>query len=70
MNYKHILNVPARTYRYDHRLKWDEATVLAINTHTFSRKMKESIEIGIEKHNAILSRATVKDSTWRALFND
>ena len=29
--------------------EWDEATILAIDSHKFSRKMRESIEI--EKHN-------------------
>ncbi len=40
----------AWTWTYD-RIKWDEANILAIDSHTFSRKMRESIEI--EKHNTI-----------------
>jgi hypothetical protein len=43
--------VAKHTWTYDHRIKWDEATILAIVSHTFSRKMRESIEI--EKHNTI-----------------
>ena len=39
------------TWTYDYRIKWDEATILAIDSHKFSRKMRESIEI--EKHNTI-----------------
>jgi hypothetical protein len=34
-----------------HRIKWAEANILAIDSHKFSRKMRESIEI--EKHNTI-----------------
>ena len=43
------LNMQAWTY--DHRIKWDEANILAIDSHRFSRNMRESIEI--EKHNTI-----------------
>ncbi len=35
----------------DHRIKWDEANILAMDSHKFSRKMRESIEI--EKHSTI-----------------
>ena len=45
----------------------DEATILAIDSHKFSRKMRESIEI--EKHNTIDQEGKPLDSTWRALFN-
>ena len=31
-----------------HRMKWNEATILAMDNHKFCRKMKE-----IEKHNII-----------------
>ena len=56
------------TWTYDHRIKWDEAmTILAIDSHRFSRKMRESIEI--EKHNTIDQEGKPLDSTWRALFN-
>jgi hypothetical protein len=44
----------------------DEATILAIDSHKFSRKMRESIEI--EKHNTIDQEGKPLDSTWRALF--
>ena len=40
--------VAKHTWTYDHRIKWDEATILAMDSHKFSRKMRESIEI--EKH--------------------
>ena len=56
------------TWTYDHRIKWDEATILAIDSHKFSRKMRESIEI--EKHNTIDQEGKPLDSTWRALFNE
>jgi hypothetical protein len=55
------------TWTYDQRIKWDEATMLAIDSHKFSRKMRESIEI--EKHNTIDQDGKPLDSTWRALFN-
>ena len=54
-------------WTYDHRIKWDEANILAIDSHRFSRKMRESIEI--EKHNTIDQEGKLLDSTWRALFN-
>ena len=54
-------------WTYDHRIKWDEANILAIDSHRFSRKMRESIEI--EKHNTIDQEGKPLDSTWRALFN-
>ena len=40
---------------------------MAIDSHKFSRKMRESIEI--EKHNTIDQEGKPLDSTWRALFN-
>ena len=46
---------------------WDEANILAIDSHRFSCKMRESIEI--EKHNTIDQEGKPLDSTWRALFN-
>ena len=59
--------VAKHTWTYDHRIKWDEATILAIDSHKFSRKMRQSIEI--EKHNTIDQEGKPLDSTWRALFN-
>jgi hypothetical protein len=51
-----------------HRTKWDEATILAIDSHKFSRKMRESIEM--EKHvNTIDQEGRPLHSTWRALFD-
>jgi hypothetical protein len=57
--------VVKHTWTYTNRIKWDEATILANDSHKFSRKMRESIEI--EKHNTIQGKPL--DSTWRALFN-
>ncbi len=55
-------------WTYDHRIKLDEANILAIDSHRFSRKMRESIEI--EKHNTIDQEGMAPlDSMWRALFN-
>ena len=48
------------------RLKWSEVSILATESHKFSRKMKESIEI--EKHSTIEQEGNALDSTWRALF--
>ncbi len=59
--------VAKHAWTYDHRIKWDEANILAIDSHRFSRKMRESIEI--EKHNMIAQEGKPLDSTWRALFN-
>ena len=58
--------VAKHSWNYDRRIKWDEANILAIDSHTFSRKMRESIEI--EKHNTIDEEGKPLDSTWRALF--
>ena len=41
-------------------------TILATESHKFSRKMRESIEI--EKHTTIDQEGKPLDSTWRALF--
>ena len=51
---------------YDHRIKWNEASILATESHKFSRKMRESIKI--EKHSTIDQEGKPLDSTWRALF--
>ena len=50
----------------DHRIKWNETSILATESHKFSRKMRESIEI--EKHSTIDQEGKPLDSTWRALF--
>ena len=47
-------------------IKWNEASILATESHKFSRKMRESIEI--EKHSTIDQEGKPLDSTWRALF--
>jgi hypothetical protein len=63
--YDHRISAVAKhTWTYDHRIKWDEATILAIDSHKFSRKMRESIEI--EKHNTIDQEGRPLGST---LFN-
>ncbi len=59
--------VAKHSWTYDDRIKWDEANILAMDSHRFSRKMRESIEI--EKHNTIDQESKPLDSTWRALFN-
>ena len=48
--------------------KWNEASILATESHKFSRKMRESIEI--EKHSTIDQEGKPLDSTWRALFTE
>ena len=40
--------VAKHSWTNDHRIKWNEASILATESHKFSRKMRESIEI--EKH--------------------
>ena len=49
------------TWTYDHHIKWGKATILAMDSNKFSRK--------IEKHNTIDQEGKPLDSTWRALFN-
>ena len=49
-----------------HRIKWNETSILETESHKFSRKMTESIEI--EKHSTIDQEGKPLDSTWRALF--
>ena len=58
--------VAKRSWSNDHRIKWNKASILATDCHTFSRKMRESIEI--EKHSTIDQEGKPLDSTWRALF--
>ena len=43
--------VAKHSWTNDHRIKWNEAFILATESHKFSRKMRESIEI--EKHSTI-----------------
>ena len=50
----------------DHRIKWNEAPILATGSHKISRKMRELIEI--EKHSTIDEERKPLDSSWRALF--
>ena len=58
--------VAKHAWTYDYRIKWNEANILAIDSHKFSREMRESIEI--EKHKTIDQEGKPLD-TWRALFN-
>ena len=58
--------VAKHSWTNDHRIKWNEASILATESHKFSRKMRESIEI--EKHSTIDQEGKPLDSTWRALF--
>ena len=52
-------------WTYDHCIKWDEATILTIDSHKFSRNTREAIEI--EKHNTLDQEGkpldTIVDST-------
>ena len=50
----------------EHKTNWNEASILATESHKFSLKMRESIEI--EKHSTIDQEGKPLDSTWRALF--
>ena len=43
--------VAKHSWTNDYRIKWNEASILATESHKFSRKMRESIEI--EKHSTI-----------------
>ena len=59
--------VAKHAWTYDYHIKWYEANILAMDSHRFSCKMRESIEI--EKHNTIDQDGKPPDSMWRALFN-
>ena len=61
-----FLAVAKHSWTNDHRIKWNEASILATESHKFSRKMRESIEI--EKHSTIDQEGKPLDSTWRALL--
>ena len=43
--------VAKHSWTNDHGIKWNEASILATESHKFSRKMRELIEI--EKHSTI-----------------
>ena len=58
--------VAKHSWTNDHRIKWNEVSILATESHKFSRKMRESIEI--EKHSTIDQEGKPLDSTWRTLF--
>ena len=47
-------------------LKRDEASILTLDSHKLSHKMRVSIEI--EKHSTIDQEGKLLDNTWRALF--
>ena len=40
--------LPSGQWTNDHRIKWNEASILATENHQLSRKMRESIEIEIK----------------------
>ena len=58
--------VVKHSWTNDHRIKWNEGSILATEGHKFSRKMRESIEI--EKHSTIGQEGKPLDSTWRSLY--
>ena len=58
--------VAKHSWTNDHRIKWNEASILATESQKFSREIRESIEI--EKHSTIDQEGKPLDSTWRALF--
>ena len=58
--------VAKHSWTNDHRIKWNEASILVTENHKFSHKMRESIEI--EKHNTIDQEEKPLDSMCLALF--
>ena len=58
--------VTKHSWTNDHRIKWNEESILATESQKFSRTMRESIEI--EKHTTIDEEGKPLGSTWRALF--
>ena len=65
--------VAKHSWTNDNRIKWNEVPILATESHKFSRKMRESIEI--EKHSTIdqegkpLVRQYVARSLYYAKLN-
>ena len=53
--------VAKHSWTNDHRMKWNKASILATESHKFSRKIRESIEI--EKHSTIDEEGKLQDST-------
>ena len=51
---------------HDHRIKWNEASIIATESHKFTCKMRESVEI--EKHSVIDQEGKPLDSVGRAVF--
>ena len=61
----YAMKTPQSTQR---KIEYQSSVCLPyIDSHKFSRKMRESIEI--EKHNTIDQEGKPLDSTWPALFN-
>ena len=59
--------VAKHSWTNDRCIKWNEASILATESHKFSRKIRESVEI--EKHSTIDQEGIkATNSTWRALF--
>ena len=52
------------TWTYDHRIKWDEATILAIDSHKFSRKMRELIEHVDQQSSNIVGPTLLVQHCW------
>ncbi len=61
--------VAKHAWTYDHRIKWDEANILAIDSHRFFRKIDQHNKIDQEKHNTIDQEGKPLDGTLRAFFN-
>ena len=59
--------VAKHAWTYDHRIKWDEANILATDSYRFSGKMRESIEI--EKHNTIDQEGKPVDTVARGVHS-
>ena len=57
------------SWTYDYRIKWDEANILVMDRHNYSRKMRESIEIEKQMQHYIDQEGKPLDSTWRVLLN-
>ena len=51
----------------DHRIEWNETSILVTESHKFSCKKRESIEM--KKHSTIDQEGKPLGSMWRALYD-
>jgi predicted GIY-YIG superfamily endonuclease len=64
--------VAKHTWTYDHCIKWDKATILAVDSHKFSRKMREGhsivTDITFRDHFTTFSYCSSKSNNYMCLI--